>query len=124
MSLQLLRSMALHRPTTLRCFQGAARLSTTPGLSSIASETISISTSTSSIAAPVEGSRQKYHVYRTPSNQLPVYHLSKSGGNRKQTKIRKIEGDIGELKAQLEEAFFNKEIKINSLTKQVIIKVR
>lgn len=40
----------------------------------------------------------------------------------KQTKIRKIEGDIMKLKEQLEAAFFNKEIRVNQLAKHIIIK--
>ncbi|KAA8566570.1 hypothetical protein EYC84_009118 [Monilinia fructicola] len=49
-------------------------------------------------------------------------YLPKAGGNLKQTKIRKIEGDIMKLKEHLEDAFFNKEIRVNQLTKQIIIK--
>ncbi|KAK5657532.1 hypothetical protein OQA88_3105 [Cercophora sp. LCS_1] len=34
-----------------------------------------------------------YIVSRTPSLQFPVYHLAKSGGNRKLTVLKKVEGD-------------------------------
>ncbi|RAL64718.1 hypothetical protein DID88_001749 [Monilinia fructigena] len=123
MSLQFLRPMALPRPTTLRYFLGVARLSTNSASSHPTSQAISVSTSTispkTSAAVP---NQPPYWVSRTPSKNLPVYLLAKAGGNLKQTKIRKIEGDIMKLKDQLEEAFFNKEIRVNQLTKQIIIK--
>ncbi|KAF7943455.1 hypothetical protein EAE96_011381 [Botrytis aclada] len=122
MSLQFLRPMALPRPTTLRHFLGVARLSTNPASSSPINEAISTSTPIPSQNTPATAPNQPYFVYRTPSNQLPVYALTKAGGNLKQTKIRKIEGDIMKLKEQLEEAFFNKEIRVNQLAKHIIIK--
>ncbi|KAF7876421.1 hypothetical protein EAF04_001513 [Stromatinia cepivora] len=116
MSLQFLRPMGLPRSTTLRYFLGVARLSTNSASSS------SISTSTPPQITSANAPNQPYHVSRTPSKNLPVYALAKAGGNLKQTKIRKIEGDIMKLKEQLEEAFFNKEVRVNQLTKQIIIK--
>ncbi|KAI4165069.1 MAG: hypothetical protein LQ342_001346 [Letrouitia transgressa] len=66
-----------------------------------------------------------YHVHRTASQQLPVYHLSKRAGSLLQTRIRKIEGDIALLKAELQLALGLKQenIAINQLTKHIIIKV-
>ncbi|TGO25195.1 hypothetical protein BPAE_0085g00150 [Botrytis paeoniae] len=122
MSLQFLRPMALPRPTTLRYFLGVARLSTNPASSSPTKEAISTSTPIPSQTTPATAPNQPYYVSRTPSKQLPVYALSKAGGNLKQTKIRKIEGDIMKLKEQLEDAFSNKEIRVNQLAKHIIIK--
>ena len=67
-----------------------------------------------------------YHVHRTASQQLPIYHLAKRGGNLHQTRIRKIDGNLMELKKDLRQALGLKEeqIAINSLTKHIIIKVR
>lgn len=66
-----------------------------------------------------------YHVYRTASQQLPVYHLAKRGGNLHQTRVRKIEGDIRALRDDLQRALSLKEehIVINQLTRHIIIKV-
>ncbi|KAL1639462.1 54S ribosomal protein img2, mitochondrial [Diplodia intermedia] len=42
-----------------------------------------------------------YFVQRTPSNNLPVYKALKRGGNRKETKLRKISGDLKALQSEL-----------------------
>ncbi|KAL8971122.1 MAG: hypothetical protein Q9197_003444 [Variospora fuerteventurae] len=67
-----------------------------------------------------------YHIHRTPSLQLPVYHLAKRGGNLLLTRLRKIDGDIMKLKLELQQALGLKqeEISINQLTRHIIIKVR
>ena len=67
-----------------------------------------------------------YHVDRTPSKQLPIYHLIKAGGNLKQTRIRKISGDITALRTDLQRELGLREdqIRINQLTRHIIIKVR
>ncbi|KAL9003776.1 MAG: hypothetical protein Q9188_003381 [Gyalolechia gomerana] len=65
-----------------------------------------------------------YHVYRTPSQQLPVYHLAKRGGSLLQTRLRKVDGDIMKLKSELQQALGLKqdEISVNQLTRHIIIK--
>lgn len=67
-----------------------------------------------------------YHIHRTPSQQLPVYKLAKRGGNLRQTRLRKVEGDIARLRTDLQEALSLEDdhIKINHLTKHIIIKAR
>ncbi|KAJ5808345.1 hypothetical protein N7474_009614 [Penicillium riverlandense] len=42
-----------------------------------------------------------YFVRRTPSNQLPVYLVTKAGGTKQQTKIQKTEGDMDALRKDL-----------------------
>lgn len=66
-----------------------------------------------------------YHIHRTASLQLPIYHLAKRGGNLHQTRIRKIDGNLMELKKDLTEALGVKaeHIAVNQLTKHIIIKV-
>ena len=66
-----------------------------------------------------------YHVHRTASRQLPVYHLAKRGGNLHQTRIRKIDGSINDLRNELQVALGLKEehIVINQITRHIIIKV-
>ncbi|CAD6455377.1 6e5cbd31-0af8-4f5e-abb5-507f3fc95a05 [Sclerotinia trifoliorum] len=126
MPLQFLRPMGLPRSTTLRYFLGVARLSTNSTSATSATSASSSSTSTSTSTPPqitsAEAPNQPYHVSRTHSKNLPVYGRAKAGGNLKQTIIRKIEGDIMKLKEQLEGALFNKEVRVNHLTKQIIIK--
>ncbi|MCJ1253956.1 hypothetical protein MMC24_001770 [Lignoscripta atroalba] len=67
-----------------------------------------------------------YHVHRTASKELPVYHLAKRGGNLHQTRIRKIEGNIMDLRKDIQQALgLNEEhIVVNQLTRHIIIKVR
>lgn len=67
----------------------------------------------------------KYTVRRTPSNELPIYHLSKNGGNKKLTKIRKIEGDRLALRDELRTALqlSDKECSVNHLTGHILLKV-
>ncbi|KAI9878321.1 MAG: hypothetical protein M1830_001254 [Pleopsidium flavum] len=74
--------------------------------------------------SPSPTPKQPYHVSRTPSNQLPIYLLAKRGGNLHQTRIKKIEGDIAELRKQLQQELkvAEQEIKINQLTRHIVIK--
>lgn len=66
-----------------------------------------------------------YHVYRTPSHELPVYHLTKRGGNLHQTIIRKVSGDRCYLEAALREnlGVAKQHITVNSQTGNILIKV-
>lgn len=66
----------------------------------------------------------KYHVARSKSKNLPVYHDYKRGGNLHLTTVRKITGDLSALRDELR-IFLNKkdeDVKINSLTQHVIVK--
>ncbi|TQS35602.1 hypothetical protein Golomagni_03970 [Golovinomyces magnicellulatus] len=67
----------------------------------------------------------EYCVRRTPSNQLPIYHVEKNGGNKKLTRIRKVEGNVKALRDELREVLnlTEKECTINHLTGHVIVKV-
>jgi large subunit ribosomal protein L49 len=111
MSLSFLRPLALPRASTLTRFLGIAKVSTTTA---------------SSITPPAPSAPAKpYRVERTGSNNLPVYLLSKRGGNLKQTRVRRIEGKIAVLRAELQELLKvdESEVTINQLTQQIIIKV-
>ena len=111
MSLPFLRPLGLPRPSTVTRFLGIARASTT---------TASGATSTSTPAAA-----KPYRVERTGTNNLPVYLLSKRGGNLKQTRVRRIEGNISVLRAELQAVLGLDEgqVTINQLTQHIIIKV-
>lgn len=67
-----------------------------------------------------------YHVHRTASQKLPIYHLAKRGGNLHQTRVRKIEGDVERLRDEIRIALGLKEehVVINRLTGNIIVKVR
>lgn len=67
-----------------------------------------------------------YHVFRTPSQELPVYHCTKSGGNRLQTRIRKIQGNVYRLRDEIIESLDIKreDAVVNSLNQDIILKVR
>ncbi|KAL3477547.1 mitochondrial large subunit ribosomal protein-domain-containing protein [Aspergillus californicus] len=52
-------------------------------------------------AAKLQLTNLPYFVRRTPSNQHPVYLVTKAGGTKQQTKIQKTEGDLDALKSDL-----------------------
>ena len=66
-----------------------------------------------------------YHVHRTPSQKLPIYHLAKRGGNLHQTRIRKIQGNVEKLREEIVAALALREenVVINRLTGHIILKV-
>lgn len=67
-----------------------------------------------------------YFVRRTPSNQLPVYLVTKAGGTKQQTKIQKTEGDVDALRNDLVRSLgveSSKEVTINRLNGHIIVKV-
>ena len=74
---------------------------------------------------PAQIVKLPYHIHRTASQQLPIYKLAKRGGNLRQTRLRKIEGDLARLRSDLQDALSleSEHIKINPLTKHIIIKV-
>ncbi|KAL9125545.1 MAG: hypothetical protein Q9217_005268, partial [Psora testacea] len=65
-----------------------------------------------------------YHVRRTASQELPIYHLSKRGGNLHQTRIRKVEGDRTALRDELQKVLnLQKEnVLVNQVTGHVVLK--
>jgi len=67
-----------------------------------------------------------YFIYRTVNNNLPVYQEYKAGGNKLQTRIRRVEGNLQFLKNQIEEAFQMEKggVTVNPLTKHIIVKGR
>ena len=124
--LSFFRPPALLRASTLQRFLSSATSSESP--SSISSTSSSFLQSTTSAPASIKKPRSPplpYRVVRTPSSKLPIYVHAKSGGTRKETKLRKIEGDIDTLRAQLRDALNvnDKDININRLTNHIIIKV-
>jgi large subunit ribosomal protein L49 len=75
-----------------------------------------------------------YAISRTPSQQLPIYQLSKSGGNKHLTRIRKIEGDLSQLKTDIRAALGvedyvidrmgrkKENVAINWTTRQIVVR--
>jgi large subunit ribosomal protein L49 len=119
MPLLFLRPMALPRPSTIHCFLGIAKASTT-----------ATSASSSPVPPPpaqaaTPAKPKPYRITLTPSKNLPVYTLAKRGGNMKLTKVRRIEGDVTALRNDLRAALEldEKEVTINQLTRQIIVKV-
>ncbi|OBT68940.1 hypothetical protein VE03_01314 [Pseudogymnoascus sp. 23342-1-I1] len=117
--MSFLRPLALPRTATLTRF-----LSTSPAIQSTAeATTTSTSSSTSSTSTPAQS--LEYRVSRTPSAQLPIYLLAKRGGNMKQTRVKKIEGNIAQLREDLKVALGieeDREIQVNHLTRHIIVK--
>ncbi|KFY81931.1 hypothetical protein V500_10961 [Pseudogymnoascus sp. VKM F-4518 (FW-2643)] len=112
--MSFLRPLALPRAATLNRF-----LSTSTPVQST-TEAASTTEATSSPTQSLE-----YRVSRTPSAQLPIYLLAKRGGNLKQTRVKKIEGNIAQLREDLKVALGieeDREIQVNHLTRHIIVK--
>lgn len=141
--LTFLRPLALPRASAIRYFLSASHLSTTtttssttPAITTPQSSPSSAASapslaasspfaSSSSSSSPTSAAKQPYNIIRTPSNNLPIYLLAKRGGNLKQTRLRKIEGDVGALRSDLQQALGleEKECVINRVTSHIVIKV-
>jgi large subunit ribosomal protein L49 len=91
--------------------------------STITSETLPEATSPAQIPKPLP--TEPYHVHRSASNNLPVYQQAKRGGNLKQTKVQKIDGDVATLREQLQKrlGLDPENIVINPLTRHIVMKV-
>ncbi|KAJ4387390.1 54S ribosomal protein img2, mitochondrial [Gnomoniopsis smithogilvyi] len=65
-----------------------------------------------------------YLVGRTPSNNVSVYNDKRSGGTRKETTIKKIQGNAQDLKKDLinEMKFKKEDVNVNPVTGHVKIK--
>ena len=63
---------------------------------------------------------------RTKSNELPVYNLTKGGGNLLMTRVTKVEGDVQVLRRQLvdELCLLEKDVTITGLGRHVLMKGR
>ncbi|PBP19711.1 hypothetical protein BUE80_DR009433 [Diplocarpon rosae] len=122
--LKFLRPMALSRPANLQRFLGAAKASRTV----IRAESTSAAPLQAEQAIQTEQAKpaasRPYRISLTPSKNYPVYMLQKRGGNKRLTKVRRIEGDITALKKDLQEALGlrDKDVTINQLTNQIMVK--
>ncbi|RDW84927.1 hypothetical protein BP6252_02517 [Coleophoma cylindrospora] len=94
--------MRLPRPSTIQRFLNTA------------------ATTAATATAPI----LPYRIARTPSKNLPIYLLNKAGGNKKMTKLRKIEGDISALRSEIQATLGldEKDVVINQLTRHILIK--
>ncbi|KAK3054822.1 54S ribosomal protein img2, mitochondrial [Extremus antarcticus] len=69
-----------------------------------------------------------YFVSRTRSNELPVYHDVKRGGNLKLTLVRKVDGKVEALRDELRTTLGTSvgldqdRVVVNGVTRQVVIK--
>ncbi|KAK0113778.1 hypothetical protein ONS95_014027 [Cadophora gregata] len=140
--LSFLRPMSLPRPSTLHKYLNLSRpaLSQSTTLRYTSTSSTTTSTPTSSSSSPLASAQtpqssspstytktaplKPYRLVRTPSNKLPIYLLWKAGGNKKLTRVRKIEGDVNMLKTDLQVALGMKEgdVTVNQLARQVIVK--
>ncbi|KAF2399998.1 hypothetical protein EJ06DRAFT_582581 [Trichodelitschia bisporula] len=78
-------------------------------------------------SSQVTASQLPYFVGRSPSRQLPVYTDLKSGGTRKETRIRKITGDIRALRDDLADYLKTQKVRdadcvISSINQQIVVK--
>ena len=75
--------------------------------------------------SPEELASLHYFVRRTPSAQLPVYRLTKSGGTRHLVLLKKVDGDRRKMVEDLASAreIPKEEIRINPTTQHIETKV-
>ncbi|PBP23064.1 hypothetical protein BUE80_DR005749 [Diplocarpon rosae] len=116
--LKFFRSLVLSRPANLQRFLGAAKASR------VVIRAESTSAAPSQAEQPTPAASRPYRITLTPSKNLPIYTLQKRGGNKRLTKVRRIEGDITALKKDLQEALGlrEKDVTINQLTNQIMVK--
>ncbi|KAL4906309.1 hypothetical protein BDW74DRAFT_151691 [Aspergillus multicolor] len=102
------------------------------------SPTLKVNSTPSSITTPPPAAANlsltnlPYFVRRTPSNQLPIYLVTKAGGTKQQTKIQKTEGDLDAFRRDLalylglesaeRNAAKSSDITINRLNGHIIVK--
>lgn len=126
-SLQVLtttRSLALYRSiTTTTTTSSTTSSEPSSGISTIHLTSASFRPITTAESAPAANQPQ-YLVSRTPAQNLPIYLRAKRGGNLKSTVLKKIEGDVGQLKADMIAVLGleDKQIKINHVTRHIEIK--
>ncbi|KAK2802763.1 hypothetical protein FQN51_004291 [Onygenales sp. PD_10] len=86
----------------------------------------SITTQPAPVHPPLPLTNLPYFIRRTPSNQLPVYLVTKAGGTKQETKIQKTEGDMDALCSDLALTLGiekgSKDISINRLNGHIIVK--
>lgn len=118
-------SSASKPPTNVQIPRNASRaaeLATAEAVTGVSNATVPTSTPQ---PAPSVLPQLRFHVARTPSNQLPVYQDSKRGGNLHQTLIRKISGDARALREDIREhlGLQDKDVVVNPVTGHVVVKV-
>ncbi|PVV00594.1 hypothetical protein BB560_005020 [Smittium megazygosporum] len=64
----------------------------------------------------------RYHVNRTQFKSLPVYTEFRNNGTRKLTLVRRIEGDIEQLKSELEPIVGKENISMKKINNSLVIK--
>lgn len=126
MSLSFLRPLALPRPATFKHFLGTFRAASTSTISSTSPSTTQPTPSTPQTnTTPSTPSKKPYTVTLTNTQNLPIYLLNKRGGNLKQTRIRRIEGDVDALARDLRVSLGvdEKDVVINRVTGHIIVRV-
>ena len=85
-------------------------------------------------SGPQPASALPYIISRTPSSNLPVYHLAKSGGNKHLTVVRKLSGDLNALQTDIRSALGLEQfvvdqqgrkkvnVAINWTTRQIVVR--
>jgi large subunit ribosomal protein L49 len=128
MSLSFLRPARLPRPSTIRQFLKISNVRnySTPTSSGTPAPTIQSTPPTK--AAPAKPSKP-YRVLLSPSNQYPVYQDTKRGGNKQETKIKNIQGDIQAMRRDLQELLSEPgkaqvDVTIKDISGQLVVRVR
>ncbi|OAX81549.1 hypothetical protein ACJ72_04115 [Emergomyces africanus] len=92
-----------------------------------ANKSTTTNTQPPTVHPPLPLTNLPYFIRRTPSNQLPVYLVTKAGGTKQETKIQKTEGDVDALCSDLAKTLGiepnSKDIYINRLNGHVVVKV-
>ncbi|PVZ96568.1 hypothetical protein BB558_002178 [Smittium angustum] len=63
-----------------------------------------------------------YFIQRTQFKSLPIYTEFRNNGSRKLTMIRKVEGNIGLLKSELDKIFGSENVVIKKINNSIVIK--
>ena len=113
--------------TLLRTAAPARQLALRPAvcLRTLTTASRSAATATTTEAAAPPPVKRPYLVERTPSQKLPVYQLTKRGGNYKLTIVKKIEGDKQALKRDIaqELGLGLEDVRVKTVTGHIEMKV-
>ncbi|EON98433.1 putative mitochondrial large ribosomal subunit protein [Phaeoacremonium minimum UCRPA7] len=118
------RLLTLSRPTVLSPSTLSSRSLTTATSSAEATAPTPSPAESPSSPLPTPPRQLSYLVSRTPSNNLSVYNLAKSGGTQKLTTVKKIAGDARALRREMvaELGFPMEEVNINPVTGHINVK--
>ncbi|KAJ2612372.1 mitochondrial large ribosomal subunit [Coemansia sp. RSA 1365] len=76
----------------------------------------------SETSQPAQSITYPYYIRRTRFQSLPVYTEIRNGRTRKLTILRRIDGDLGALRADISKALDEESVVVKAISRQLVIK--